>query len=154
MKCYIQVKDGQTVGYPYAEDNIRHLPAEIQASLVEVVRTERLRATVARFCPDEPVYVLLDGRAVETWPTRPWTEEERAAMAPTESKPAHPIYEQAASQVRGLRYQILKDCDWTQIADAKLTDEQRAAWSAYRQALRDVPEQPEFPWQVTWPTAP
>lgn len=28
------------------------------------------------------------------------------------------------------------------------------AWAAYRQALRDLPRQPGFPWQVEWPVAP
>lgn len=28
------------------------------------------------------------------------------------------------------------------------------AWAAYRQALRDLPRQEGFPWQVTWPKEP
>jgi len=27
-------------------------------------------------------------------------------------------------------------------------------WIAYRQALRDVPEQIGFPWTITWPNIP
>jgi hypothetical protein len=34
------------------------------------------------------------------------------------------------------------------------TTEQQAAWTVYRQALRDVPEQSGFPTNVTWPVAP
>ncbi|WP_412841983.1 phage tail assembly chaperone, partial [Cereibacter johrii] len=29
-----------------------------------------------------------------------------------------------------------------------------AAWTAYRQALRDVPEQPGFPAEIAWPEPP
>jgi len=37
------------------------------------------------------------------------------------------------------RNRLLADSDWTQTLDAPLTDEQRAAWATYRQALRDAP---------------
>jgi hypothetical protein len=48
----------------------------------------------------------------------------------------------------------LKLCDWTQLADSPLSVEQKSAWSAYRQALRDVTGQPGFPANVQWPVAP
>ena len=37
---------------------------------------------------------------------------------------------------------------------ASLSDEQRQAWAAYRQALLDVPAQAGFPHNVTWPSKP
>jgi len=37
---------------------------------------------------------------------------------------------------------------------ADLTSTQQAAWSAYRQALLDVPQQSGFPHDITWPTKP
>jgi hypothetical protein len=43
------------------------------------------------------------------------------------------------SQVRHQRDQLLAQSDWTQMADSPLTVEQKAAWAAYRQALRDLP---------------
>ena len=49
------------------------------------------------------------------------------------------------------RNQRLSDCDWTQLADAPVD---RAAWAAYRQALRDISKQSGFPWQVVWPEQP
>jgi len=30
----------------------------------------------------------------------------------------------------------------------------KAVWATYRQALRDVPTQSGFPWEVTYPTQP
>jgi hypothetical protein len=56
-----------------------------------------------------------------------------------------------AKNVRTQRTEKLRDSDWTQVADAPID---KAAWAAYRQALRDVPTQSGFPWQVTWPTQP
>lgn len=43
------------------------------------------------------------------------------------------------SQVRNQRNQMLAQSDWTQMADSPLSDEQKTAWAAYRQALRDLP---------------
>lgn len=34
------------------------------------------------------------------------------------------------------------------------TEEQQSAWSEYRQALLDVPQQPGFPHNIIWPTKP
>jgi hypothetical protein len=56
-----------------------------------------------------------------------------------------------AKAVRADRNQKLKDSDWSQVADAPVD---KAVWAAYRQALRDVPSQAGFPWEVTWPTTP
>lgn len=41
-------------------------------------------------------------------------------------------------QMRAQRDVWLATSDWTQTLDAPLTDEQRAAWAVYRQALRDA----------------
>ena len=55
-----------------------------------------------------------------------------------------------AKNVRTSRNQLLKDCDWTQLADSTANKE---AWATYRQALRDVTEQEGFPWTLPWPDA-
>lgn len=55
---------------------------------------------------------------------------------------------------RTQRDQKLSACDWTQLADCPLPDDQKTAWVTYRQALRDVPQQDGFPQDVTWPEMP
>lgn len=35
-----------------------------------------------------------------------------------------------------------------------MTPEQQQAWAQYRQDLLDIPQQPEFPAVIIWPTAP
>lgn len=60
--------------------------------------------------------------------------------------------EEKAAITRATRNRLLANCDWTQLADAPLTEEQKAAYAEYRQALRDVPEQDGFPDNVVWPT--
>ena len=59
-----------------------------------------------------------------------------------------------SADARKGRNQLLSESDWTQISDAPLTAEQKAAWAAYRQELRDLTSQPNFPWEVMWPAKP
>lgn len=59
-----------------------------------------------------------------------------------------------AAQVRAQRNARLAACDWTQMPDAPLTDEQRAAWTLYRQQLRDMPAEMADPFRPPWPTPP
>jgi hypothetical protein len=54
--------------------------------------------------------------------------------------------ELATANMRHRRDAMLNSSDWTQTLDAPLTDEQRAAWATYRQALRDFP--------ATWTAGP
>jgi hypothetical protein len=58
-----------------------------------------------------------------------------------------------AEDLRHERGLCLMRSDHTQLPDAPAAID-RAAWEAYRQALRDLPQQAGFPWQVTWPTPP
>ena len=58
------------------------------------------------------------------------------------------------NEIRAERNRLLAESDWTQGGDSPLSDEQKSAWAAYRQALRDVPEQEGFPFDVIWPQKP
>ena len=57
----------------------------------------------------------------------------------------------AAEKARAERKLLLAASDWTQVKDAPVD---QAAWSAYRQALRDIPQQPGVPQNVVWPSKP
>lgn len=59
--------------------------------------------------------------------------------------------ESKKGEVRKERNNRLTASDWTQLADAQVD---KTAWATYRQALRDIPSQAGFPWDVTYPTAP
>ena len=58
---------------------------------------------------------------------------------------------QLEADARSQRNRLLSESDWTQVADAPVD---KAAWAAYRQALRDVPQQAGFPVTITWPEKP
>jgi len=59
--------------------------------------------------------------------------------------------ETKAYEVRQERDKLLEKCDWTQLPDTPVDP---AAWTTYRQNLRNVPQQAGFPWSVTWPIPP
>jgi hypothetical protein len=53
--------------------------------------------------------------------------------------------------VRMQRNAILLNTDWTQLPNAQVDSE---SWEVFRQALRDITEQPGFPRNVIWPKPP
>lgn len=57
-------------------------------------------------------------------------------------------------EARAQRDKLLADTDWTQVLDAPIDAATREAYRAYRQALRDIPEQKGFPAAITWPELP
>jgi hypothetical protein len=50
--------------------------------------------------------------------------------------------------VRAKRDRLLQSSDWTQLPDVPLATKE--AWATYRQALRDITEQPD-PFNIVWP---
>lgn len=56
-----------------------------------------------------------------------------------------------AAEIRAERDRRIAASDWAMMPDAP-TDKE--AWSTYRQALRDVPQQIPFPDNPIWPSEP
>lgn len=88
--------------------------------------------------------VFTDRPATDTEPAQTAAEQEAAYKAQKDA-------EQAKS-VRADRNARIAETDWTQGKD--IPDNISSAWAAYRQALRDVPSQTGFPWDIQWPTQP
>ena len=84
--------------------------------------------------------VLKNGQIIEVpeWDLR--TEAERQADADALQ----------ATSVRQQRDALLTETDWAALSDRTLTTDM----AAYRQALRDVPEQAGFPDTIIWPSRP
>ena len=55
-------------------------------------------------------------------------------------------------EARQRRYALLLESDWTQLPDVPLAT--KDAWAAYRQALRDLTDQPGYPLTIEWPARP
>jgi len=57
-----------------------------------------------------------------------------------------------ASLVRTQRNELLQKTDHTQLNDFPCTEARKLVINNYRQALRDLPAQDGFPWDVVWPS--
>ena len=80
------------------------------------------------------------------WDGSQWVDE----VVPVEPKLEEPEPIPQDVLMRSERNSRLAATDWTANSDVAMSDEMRA----YRQALRDVPDQAGFPTDVTWPTKP
>lgn len=58
------------------------------------------------------------------------------------------------SDIRKQREPLIRATDWTQMPDAPLETEKKAEFTAYRQALRDIPQSHDNPDDVVWPVKP
>ena len=62
-----------------------------------------------------------------------------------------PAPEEKASAIRQQRDALLLATDYMMMSDYPMSEPARENLKVYRQALRDIPEQPGFPDEVAWP---
>lgn len=65
---------------------------------------------------------------------------------------SHDNAEIKANAIRIRRDTLLSESDWTQLPD--IPKEIKNVWKIYRQELRDITKQPEFPNSIVWPSKP
>tara|TARA_R100000005_G_C4965137_1_gene180231 strand:- start:76 stop:354 length:279 start_codon:yes stop_codon:yes gene_type:complete len=80
----------------------------------------------------------------------PFTTEEEAARDAQETAWAAEANDRLAEKERAKRTALLMETDHYALADVTMSD----AMKTYRQALRDVPQQTDFPTSINWPTKP
>lgn len=63
---------------------------------------------------------------------------------------------QESIDIRNKRNELLQQSDWTDTLSAKnnLGNELYLKWQDYRQALRNLPQQDNFPLSIVWPSKP
>lgn len=84
-----------------------------------------------------------------------WTEEQEQQEYQKELEARRlKEVEILSKPIRSERAQLLKDSDLYMILDYPISQEKRSEWALYRQALRDITLQPNFPYEVTWPIKP
>ena len=106
--------------------------------------------------------IIRDGveqNAKDQW-VQKWVEQDMFAATTvdgvTTTKAEHEAAYQAtldadaAAKARKIRDDLLIETDWLGLSDVTMS----SAWATYRQALRDVPEQDDFPHTITWPDKP
>lgn len=97
----------------------------------------------------EPLQVTEGKQAV--WKGDAWEVQDIPVPEPIPEPEPEPL---TWDSIRDERNRLLFRSDWTQLADAPLTQEQKNAWTAYRKTLRDVPSSFATLEEVVWPTAP
>jgi hypothetical protein len=85
-----------------------------------------------------PAYIENDEVFIVT--VEPLTPEDKQAL-----------YDSKAAEVRNTRNNLLAQCDWTQLPDSPVD---KTVWANYRVELRNVTNQPGFPFNVVYPIAP
>lgn len=148
---YAKVQDGKIVKYPYEISSLKRdypntsFPANLTRvdlaafGVMKVHLTPKPKARINyRVVEDEP-YVLA-GICYQKWREIELNESEKAQQL-----------REKQDAIRAQRNQKLKDCDWTQLPDAKVS---QSAWAQYRQELRDLTKQESFPFDVVWPSEP
>ena len=63
-------------------------------------------------------------------------------------------FAEASGFQRSKRNSMLQESDWTQLMDSPLTAEKKVIWATYRQQLRDITQQTDFPYTISWPMLP
>ena len=62
------------------------------------------------------------------------------------------ITDNKATEARQIRDSLLQQTDWTKVSDSPMSS--NTWYTAYRQELRDLPEQSGWPTNITWPIHP
>jgi hypothetical protein len=84
----------------------------------------------------------------------PFTPEEEAEWDAEEAAWAAGENDRLAAAAREERNARIAATDWMVLKAAEVGAVVDPGWIIYRQALREVPQQPSFPSNVTWPTPP
>ena len=60
-------------------------------------------------------------------------------------------YNLLAKTIRDKRDKLLANTDWSMMADVTMEEQKRESYRTYRQALRDITKQEDFPYSVIFP---
>lgn len=90
--------------------------------------------------------VFTDLAATETEPAKTAAEQEAAYRAMKDAE--------FAKSARDSRDTLLAECDWVIVMSLEAGRAIPVEWAAYRQALRDLPQQAGFPVTIDWPMKP
>lgn len=158
---FIQIQDGFPVGFPVTDANLRQvIPSNVALpqyplskdvlpfgfAVYEFAQIPEVNPAdfkiVEEGAPQWTNDELRGDFITQVWLVRDMTQDERATAI-----------EKQWETIRLQRNRKLMLCDWTQLSDTPLPEEEKAAWANYRQALRDVTTQSD-PFTIIWPEEP
>lgn len=146
---YLRIVNNETT-YPYSleklrEDNPRtSFPSEITEEVMndyniyEVRQTPKPNNHTKNISEGTPI--LVEGVYYQNWIQTDASQTEINTRIETKWE-----------EIRELRNELLRECDWTQLGD--IPTETKAIWTEYRQNLRDITNQSN-PFSIIWPVKP
>lgn len=149
---YAFLNNGQVEQYPFGINGLRKkfpqvsFPRDISSinltefNVVPVEQTDFPSFNEQTHYVSEGTPVNENGTWKQTWVLNELSSEEIQVKLSGKQK-----------EEREKRDKLLRQSDWTQLSDTPIDT---AAWAVYRQALRDLPSQDGFPYNITWPTKP
>lgn len=149
---FIKLENNEPVGYAVTFSNLQSLFPDItfpHIIIPECVKDLGFGMYEWTQVPD----VKYPYKLVEVTPTlrdnniyyQTWSIQEM-----TDAEKDEAVLQQTA-QIRNQRDFLLMMSDWSQFPDAPVDKE---AWQTYRQALRDIPLQEGFPFDISYPEKP
>ena len=143
---YVKIADGIPVPTTLAQLKLDHPTVSFPETFTDALAAEwgllPLKATpqpeINRLTEDmvEGTPELVDGTWTQVWQVVPLSQDD------------------AERRVRTERDRRLAACDWVVIRAKELGQSVPIDWFTYRGDLRQVPEQPDFPFGVIWPVPP
>lgn len=90
----------------------------------------------------------------EGYRLRPRNEDLSWEIEEIPQKTEEELQQEAADEVRRKRDQLISETDYLLMSDYPIDSETLELVKAYRQKLRDIPQQEGFPSEVAWPETP
>lgn len=151
---YARFEDNQVVEYPFYMIRLRRLFPDTSFPLqftdaaynpfgvYEVVPSTQPEVDHTKNVIEaDPV--IVEGQAVQQWLVVDASEDEIADRI-----------EQLKKQATQKINRLLRECDWTQLADSPLSEQKKIEWARYRSRLLDLPYNLKFPLADIWPVPP
>ena len=156
MTMFIKIENGQPVGNPLIDQNMWYLfpnfnwnraitsdlVAELGYAVYEFTQVPE-PGNHQKVIETTPLLNTNNGTYYQQWQVVDMTEEEKAAADARQS-----------DIVRENRYIKLALTDWAVLPDVQISEARKQQFLSYRQQLRDITDQPGFPWEIVWPEQP
>lgn len=144
---YAKIENNQVIKYPVHQGDIClefpnvsfPIPFSPPDGYVLVINTPPPSVEWYQFL-EEDTPILVDGVWIQQWIVKERSDSEKET-----------INYMKENEIRGRRNMLLMECDWTQLSNSPADSE---VWEIYRQELRDITTQENFPWNVQWPNKP
>lgn len=152
---YAKIKNKKVIEYPYNDLKRDHANVSFPNPLTDEVLAQFDVYVIHETEKPKHKWNELVQESTPTFDGKKWVQTWEVMTVSTDVKEQR--IRDELQNVRAKRNKLLTDCDWTQLADADLTTEEKKQWVKYRKQLRDLLNREgtmKNPFGVKWPTPP